>query len=159
MLLLRPKEGEFCNFLKYLKGSSINVFIYSFILVSSMEGYDEQLFSCADSLMFWAMLVEPELISRLTFKVILFTSHSCSYDSELCIRTNGFLKKRYKCKAEKCFLVEQHKMYMLSLCMFKELCFSWGSRSFSQHSTLSRIISQMSGLLTHINALSAMVTV
>lgn len=59
-------------------------FIYSFIVVSFMEGCDEQLFSCPDSLTFWSMcnsiLVEPELISRLTFKVIVFTSHSCSYD-------------------------------------------------------------------------------
>lgn len=60
------------------------MFIYSFIVVSSMEGCDEQLFSCPDSLTFQSMcnliLVEPELISRLTFKVIVFTSHSCSYD-------------------------------------------------------------------------------
>lgn len=59
-------------------------FIYSFIAVSSTEGCDEQLFSCPDSLTFCSMcssiLVEPDLISRLAFKVIVFTSHSCSYD-------------------------------------------------------------------------------
>lgn len=34
-------------------------FIYSCIVARSMEGYDEQLFSCADLLTFWSMLYLP----------------------------------------------------------------------------------------------------